>query len=944
MAAVAAPTAAALSATAAAAATAATTTTAAAAATVAAAAATTGATIARASTTTLAGKLLGHLQNRTAELNVEDIGRVRVRGVGVGRGGGSDRVPGDDDAADDDDVGVGVGVVVGGGEGTDDSVDVVSSSTPNSYLSLYDEVASALDETQAVEEDEAAAAGYALIDDISEWLLSAAGGNNLTISAGTTPTSVSNSGSSSLSSLSNSGSSSNDTLSWLSLDIAEMQNTTLSSAGASASASGSGSGNSSSLYALRNFVEQQLNGGGDTSQDTQDIALIDSAEESALENVADGETDYGILGSFNAAAEEAAAAAAAAGSDVELLRRTATRLTNRTTVTSSYDADAVWLAQGAANAASGSDSSGGAGAGTAGTGTGTGGSSFMLLLENFNDYFPNYNGSTVSGTTVGTSTASSVLLDQNLTSLYIENYRTNCTNATLNLTTESCHELRVVDHNYWALILILFPILTLFGNILVILSVCRERSLQTVTNYFIVSLAIADLLVAVVVMPFAVYFLVNGAWALPNVVCDFYIAMDVICSTSSIFNLVAISIDRYIAVTQPIKYAKHKNSRRVCLTILLVWAISAAIGSPIVLGLNNTPNREPDVCAFYNADFILYSSLSSFYIPCIIMVFLYWNIFKALRSRARKQRAARKPHLSELTGGSVIENIAQTRRLAETALDSSRHASRIMPDEPATNTASGSNEEEDENAISPDIDDCHVIVNDKSTEFMLATVVEETGNSVVAQITTQPQLVVADPNGVSVGAAVSSTTPPDSPVPSGATLQRSSVSSRRNTAEDSPKRGEPALSSSVAMKPLSFVRYGVQEAMTLARNDSTLSTTSKTSSRKDKKNSQASRFTIYKVHKASKKKREKSSAKKERKATKTLAIVLGVFLFCWLPFFTCNIMDAMCAKFDKDCRPGLTAFMLTTWLGYINSFVNPVIYTIFNPEFRKAFKKIMHMG
>lgn len=85
---------------------------------------------------------------------------------------------------------------------------------------------------------------------------------------------------------------------------------------------------------------------------------------------------------------------------------------------------------------------------------------------------------------------------------------------------------------------------------------------------------------------------------------------------------------RYIAVTQPIKYAKHKNSRRVCITILLVWAISVAIGSPIVLGLNNTPNRVPDLCVFYNSDFIIFSSLSSFYIPCIIMVFLYWNIFK----------------------------------------------------------------------------------------------------------------------------------------------------------------------------------------------------------------------------------------------------------------------------------------------------------------------------
>lgn len=70
----------------------------------------------------------------------------------------------------------------------------------------------------------------------------------------------------------------------------------------------------------------------------------------------------------------------------------------------------------------------------------------------------------------------------------------------------------------------------------------------------------------------------------------------------------------------------------------------------------------------------------------------------------------------------------------------------------------------------------------------------------------------------------------------------------------------------------------------------------------------------------------------------------GVFLICWVPFFTANILDAICAKLDADCRPGVTVFILTTWLGYMNSFVNPVIYTIFNPEFRKAFKKIMHIG
>lgn len=95
---------------------------------------------------------------------------------------------------------------------------------------------------------------------------------------------------------------------------------------------------------------------------------------------------------------------------------------------------------------------------------------------------------------------------------------------------------------------------------------------------------------------------------------------------------------RFIAVTQPIKYAKHKNSNRVYVMLALSWVISITISSPIALGMNYTERRtnSPYLCTFYNSDFLIYSSMGSFYIPCIVMVLLYWRIFHAIRQRARK--------------------------------------------------------------------------------------------------------------------------------------------------------------------------------------------------------------------------------------------------------------------------------------------------------------------
>jgi len=94
---------------------------------------------------------------------------------------------------------------------------------------------------------------------------------------------------------------------------------------------------------------------------------------------------------------------------------------------------------------------------------------------------------------------------------------------------------------------------------------------------------------------------------------------------------------RFTAVTRPISYARQKSSRRVYVMIAIPWVISIAISSPIVLGLNYTEQRSetPTVCTFYNPDFLIYSSMGSFYIPSLVMTILYGRIYLVIRSRSR---------------------------------------------------------------------------------------------------------------------------------------------------------------------------------------------------------------------------------------------------------------------------------------------------------------------
>ena len=148
------------------------------------------------------------------------------------------------------------------------------------------------------------------------------------------------------------------------------------------------------------------------------------------------------------------------------------------------------------------------------------------------------------------------------------------------------------------------------------------------------SLAIADCLVAILVMPMGMVSEVLGYFPLPHYACVIFATMDVLCCTSSIWHMSTMSMDRYFTIRFPFRYGRNKTRRIMLLKIVAVWAISVAVSSPIfVLGIYDNRNVLSDgICAPNNASFKIYGSIFAFYIPFIIMIITYALTMRSLRN------------------------------------------------------------------------------------------------------------------------------------------------------------------------------------------------------------------------------------------------------------------------------------------------------------------------
>ncbi|XP_058827431.1 octopamine receptor Oamb isoform X2 [Topomyia yanbarensis] len=540
-------------------------------------------------------------------------------------------------------------------------------------------------------------------------------------------------------------------------------------------------------------------------------------------------------------------------------------------------------------------------------------------------------------------------------------------------------------------ILIFIDVLVIVGNTLVVAAVTSSPKLRTVTNFFIVSLAVADLLVGLAVLPFSATWEVFKVWIFGDVWCRVWLAVDVWMCTASILNLCAISLDRYVAVTRPVTYPSIMSTRRAKSLIAGLWVLSFVICFPPLVGWKEQKVKEnlyyqygnytlvsvtpssasyspspsllslqsqsasssssttlssstsplsssaslastaaaeaeillaslgtaadgrsdggggddvpttttnppcPWTCELTNdAGYVVYSALGSFYIPMFVMLFFYWRIYRA----------------AERTTRAINQGFRTTKGIGN-RFDDNRLTLRIHRGRGSTTSTHGTpsnpqlQQQQHQHHLPNHHESPHSNGSTHSTTTSLGSASPERLSRYITRCRNHEKIKISVSYPSTENLNQSSTG-------EGSKLLYAVHYSSNGGKEHTASRIFRHSSSSSAKEPTS--QYLTVEG----RERNPLSP--RASKRMGKRNikAQVKRFRM------------------ETKAAKTLAIIVGLFILCWLPFFTMYLIRPFC----DDCINELL-FSIVFWIGYCNSAINPMIYALFSKDFRFAFKRLI---
>lgn len=502
------------------------------------------------------------------------------------------------------------------------------------------------------------------------------------------------------------------------------------------------------------------------------------------------------------------------------------------------------------------------------------------------------------------------------------------------------------SYNWPVLSISMFSIFGIFGNLLVCMTIKRDHTLQTKTNYYLFSLAIADLAVCVIVIPLSVvqdftgissYELnyiqtkiykiycvnkINGYSARIYVpfgyfqVCCLrssfstchsrdlinFFPKDILLCTSSIYHLSAVSILRFIAIQFPLKSHQTTSRQLTYFVLLLIWTISIFISSAIIylghINQENVMDMKTLRCILRNEKFMIYGSTISFVIPLLIMIIMFVLMVRKLRMQLSKiDKTSVNSLLSTPINNKFEHELCFFKKSIKEQNKSFKRSDKKSP---------------------------KFLFSSKSNYF------DQRGRSInVNSITNQKAL-----NGTLNFEEF------DNSLPGNPISPNQSNSLRRHAICSFPDKNLSISSTSISSLKIKRNRYKKSDHIETGSFHSTVYTSSlnRSISRKTFTNSlyKTSNYEFKNgvlIHHAS-----HSEVQNEMKALKVLGIVFCAFIIAWLPFCLLNMLSATFEIYKESAQKYM---IYLTYLGYFQSTFNPIIYTVFNQKFRRNFLEII---
>ncbi|XP_033952075.1 muscarinic acetylcholine receptor M4 [Pseudochaenichthys georgianus] len=449
---------------------------------------------------------------------------------------------------------------------------------------------------------------------------------------------------------------------------------------------------------------------------------------------------------------------------------------------------------------------------------------------------------------------------------------------------------------------------TVTGNILVMLSIKVNRHLQTVNNYFLFSLACADLIIGAFSMNLYTVYIIVGYWPLGPVVCDLWLALDYVVSNASVMNLLIISFDRYFCVTKPLSYPSRRTTKMAGLMIAAAWILSFILWAPAILfwqfivGQRTVPPGECYIQFLSNPAATFGTAIAAFYLPVIIMTVLYIHISLASRSRVSKHKPEKKEKKGIKTPSLLKSHLLKQNNNNETSprstpklnLDSTTTALEAVKNgrteepkpaqpPPEAQPSPGLTQEEKESS------------NDSSTAFIPPTKPKDsTKNEVISEDASNPDPVATTTTNVE--------------------LPKGGASSRWSKIKIVTKKaGDECITALEICPPVEGTErrsIPISRPRTVARKFASIA--------------------------RSQVKRKRQMEAREKKVTKTIFAILLAFIITWTPY---NVM-VLISTFCQSCVPD-TVWVIGYWLCYVNSTINPACYALCNATFKKTFKNLL---